>query len=84
MQGRPLFGYSPAQPDPGWAFNESRRIQNAASPRIWLIIGNASRPGVDVADILLKAIQARGGRIVFRLSVEDGSLYYLEFPPKTA
>jgi Dolichyl-phosphate-mannose-protein mannosyltransferase len=81
MQGRPLFGYSQAQPDPGWVRNESRRIRNAASPKIWLIIGNATQADVDPANILLNAMRAEGGRVNYRFSVEDGKLYYLDFSP---
>jgi hypothetical protein len=82
MQGRPLVGYSQAQPDPGWVRNESRRIRNAASPTIWLIIGTASQADTDPANILLNAMRAEGARVTYRFSVEDGKLYYLDFSPK--
>jgi hypothetical protein len=81
VQGRPMFGYRPQQPDPGWAANEGKRIRDAASSRIWVIVGNAAHQGMDLGEILLDAVKQEGGRLTFQDSVQDGRLYRLELPP---
>jgi 4-amino-4-deoxy-L-arabinose transferase-like glycosyltransferase len=81
VQGRPMFGYSPRQPDPGWAANEGKRIRDAASSRIWVIVGNASHQGIDLGEILLDAVKQEGGRLTFQESLQDGRLYRFQLPP---
>jgi 4-amino-4-deoxy-L-arabinose transferase-like glycosyltransferase len=83
VQGRPMFGYLPRDPDPGWAANEGRRMRLSAGPRIWVILGNASHEGTDLGAILLSALAEEGGRLTFRDSLQDGKLYQLEFAPVT-
>jgi hypothetical protein len=80
VQGRPMFGYVPSLPDSGWASNEARRIRDAPASRIWVVLGNASHEGLDLGDVLLDATQREGGRLTFRVSLQDGRLYALEFP----
>jgi len=81
VQGRPMFGYLPRQPDPGWATNEAQRIRDAASSRIWVIVGNSSHQGMDLGEILLDAVKQEGGRLTLQDSLQDGKLYRLAFPP---
>jgi hypothetical protein len=76
-----MFGYSPRQPDPGWAANEGKRIRDAASSRIWVIVGNASHQGLDLGEILLDAVKQEGGRLTFQESLQDGRLYRFQLPP---
>jgi hypothetical protein len=82
VQGRPMFGYLQRQPDPGWAANEAKRIRDAASSRIWVIVGNAAHQGMDLGQILLDAVKQEGGRLSFEESVQDGRLYRFELPPR--
>jgi hypothetical protein len=82
VQGRPMLGYLPRQPDPGWATNEARRIREAASSGAWLILGNASHEGVDLGVILLEAVKRVGGQVSLQDSVQDGRLYQVGFLPR--
>jgi hypothetical protein len=81
VQGRPMFGYDPAQPDPGWAESESDRMRREGSPRIWLVLGSTKHGGVDLAKPLLEAVRRSGGTITYRYSLEDGALYLVTFGP---
>jgi hypothetical protein len=78
VRGRPMSGYV-LHPDPGWAGNEGARIRRAASPGVWIILGNASHYGLDLGAVLLEEIRHRGGRITFERSLQDGKLYRVEF-----
>jgi hypothetical protein len=78
VQGRRMSGYV-SGPDPGWARNEAGRIRNAASHGVWIVVGNASHPGLDLGAILLEAVKHNGGRLTFENSVQDGKLYRVEF-----
>ena len=78
VQGRRMSDYV-AGPDSGWARNEGSRIRNAASPRIWIILGNASHRGLDLGAVLLDAVKHNGGRLTFEDSLHDGKLYRIEF-----
>jgi 4-amino-4-deoxy-L-arabinose transferase-like glycosyltransferase len=84
VQGRPMFGYLPRQPDRGWAVNETRRMRAAAHPRVWIVLGNASHPGLDLGKILLEAVRAQGGTLVSQDSMPDMALYQFEFAPDSA
>ena len=83
VQGRPVFGYNPQQADPGWATNEARRMQHAASPRVWLVLGNASHEGLNLGDVLRDTLQEQGGALTFQDSLQDGKLYRFDFAPPT-
>jgi hypothetical protein len=83
IQGRPVFGQSPNEPDSGWAGNEAQRIRDAASSRIWVIVGQASHDGVDLGEILLDATRHAGARLTFQDSLLDGRLYRLDFEKET-
>jgi hypothetical protein len=78
VQGRPMSG-DVLHPDPGWAGNEGRRMHKAASPGIWMILGNASHHGLDLGAVLLQAVRHNGGRLTFEESLQDGKLYRVEF-----
>ena len=79
IQGRPVFGQAPNEPDSGWAGNEARRIREAACSRIWVIVGQASYDRVDLGEILLDAARQEGARLTFQDSLLDGRLYRLDF-----
>jgi hypothetical protein len=78
VQGRPMFGQWPNRPDEGWAASEAWRMR-AASPVVWIMVGNAAHEGVDLGQILLDAAEKIGGRLVFQDSLHDGRLYALDF-----
>jgi hypothetical protein len=78
VQGRPMFGQQPSRPDEGWAANEAQRMR-AASPVVWVLVGNAAHEGLDLGQILLDAAQQVGGKLFFQDSVLDGRLYGLDF-----
>jgi hypothetical protein len=78
VQGRRRSG-QPAGPDPGWARNEGRRLRAAASPGIWIVLGNSSSNGLDLGAILLDEVRHNGGRLTFTESLQDGKLYRVEF-----
>ena len=83
IQGRPVFGQTPNEPDSGWAGNEAQRIRDAASSRIWVIVGQASHDGVDLGEVLLDAARQAGARVTFQDSLLDGRLYRLDFKSGT-
>ena len=78
VQGRRISGHS-AGPDPGWASNEVLRLRNAASPGIWIVLGNASSNGLDLGAVLLDAVKHNGGSVTFEDALQDGRLYRVEF-----
>jgi hypothetical protein len=55
----------------------------AASPVVWLIIGNAISYEVDLGHILLNAAAHAAGRVTFQDSLQDGRLYRLDFQSTT-
>lgn len=79
IQGRPVFGQAPKEPDAGWAGNEAQRIRDAASSPIWVLVGHASHDGVDLGEVLLDAARQAGARLTLQDSLLDGRLYRLEF-----
>jgi hypothetical protein len=81
VQGRPMFGYLPRQPDSGWAANEVQRMRNAAHSRVWIVLGNASHPGLDLGKILLQAVEMQGGRLIHQDTSPDMALYQFDFAP---
>jgi hypothetical protein len=80
VQGRPMFGYRPERPDPGWAESESNRICLQAHPRAWIVSGNAYRDEVKLTSILLKVVGRAGGKLIYQHSTDQTALYLLEFP----
>jgi 4-amino-4-deoxy-L-arabinose transferase-like glycosyltransferase len=84
VQGRPMFGYLPRQPDRGWAANEAQRMQNAAHSRVWIVLGNATHPGLDLGKILLEAVGTQGGSLVHQDTSLDMGLYEFDFVPDSA
>ena len=84
VQGRPMFGYLPRQPDRGWAANEAQRMQNAAHSRVWIVLGNATHPGLDLGKILLEAVVTQGGTLVHQDTSLDMGLYEFRFVPDSA
>ena len=84
VQGRPMFGYLPRQPDSGWAVNETQRMRSAADPRIWMMLGNSSHEGVDLGRILLDAVGQQGGRLTYLDSLPGMALYQFEFAADSA
>ncbi|HVD34059.1 MAG TPA: glycosyltransferase family 39 protein [Gemmatimonadales bacterium] len=80
IQGRPMFGYLPGQPDEGWVNNEGHRMQSAAG-RVWLVLGNTSYEGVDLGHALKQEAKNLGGRLSCELAGEDPAAYLFTFVP---
>lgn len=77
MQWANPSGFRRTTPDSGWAAAEAARIRAAARPGVWLLfvhyIDNAQVP-------LLGAVEAAGGRQVYRRQWPGALLYEYEFP----
>jgi hypothetical protein len=71
---------SSPQPDPGWADSEAWRIRSAARPNIWMIMADYTHGPLDELAILMKAISAAGGRVVFTREAPDAVLLRIGFP----
>jgi hypothetical protein len=79
-QARMGVGYFPPQPDPGWAENEAWRMRSAARPYIWIVISDYVHGPLDEAVVLLRAVQAAGGELVFSKAAADAMLVRVRFP----
>lgn len=71
-------GVNAAQPDPGWAENEARRLQAAGSAEAWVVMSSFIAGAPDLLD---SALTARGGRRVFREDRSGAVLSRWEFRP---
>ncbi len=78
-QGRVGVGYSPPTPDPGWAESEVSRMRAAAKPFIWIILSDFEHGRLDERQILLKAVAAAGGQVIFSKTTADAALYRVQF-----
>lgn len=79
-QGRMGVGYTPPVPDPGWAESEAWRMRRAADPYIWIVISDYEHGSLDEAAILINAVSAAGGQVVFRRATADALLFRVRFP----
>jgi hypothetical protein len=80
-QGRMGVGYTPPEPDPGWAENEARRMRTTARPYIWIIMSDYAHGPLDERAILMKAVSAAGGEVVFTRATADAVLFRVRFLP---
>jgi hypothetical protein len=80
-QARMGIGYVPPVPDPGWAESEAWRMRTAARPYIWIVISDYAHGPLDEREILMKAVSAAGGRVVFTRATADAVLFRVCFPP---
>ena len=80
-QGRVGVGYTPPEPDPGWAESEAWRIRTAAKPYIWVVMSDYAHGRLDERAILMKAVQAAGGEVVYTKATADAVLFRIRFPP---
>jgi len=80
-QGRMGVGYSPPEPDPGWAESEVWRIREAAKPYAWIVLSDYAHGRLDVRAILMRAVTAAGGQVVFTRAVPNAVLYRVLFHP---
>jgi 4-amino-4-deoxy-L-arabinose transferase-like glycosyltransferase len=71
-----VFGLTNSMPDAGWAENEARRIRDVANPGVWLILSHFYGP----EGILLRALEAEGGRLGYHDFRNDAALLRYEFP----
>jgi hypothetical protein len=80
-QGRVGVGYSPPEPDPGWADSEAWRMRSAASPYVWVVMSDYVHGRLDERAILMKAVQAAGGEVVYTKAIAGAVLYRVRFRP---
>ena len=81
-QGRMGVGYSPPEPDPGWAESEVWRIRAAAKPYAWIVLSDYAHGRVDEGAILMRAVTAAGGQVVFTRVLPSAMLYRVLFRPQ--
>jgi hypothetical protein len=74
-------GYVPPEPDPGWADNEARRMRSAARPHVWIILSDYQHGSLDERAILMNAVTAAGGKVVFTRATAGAVLFRVWFPP---
>ena len=67
------------EPDSGWAESEAWRIRSAARPYIWMIMADYTHGPLDEGAILMKAVFAAGGEVVFRRAAADAVLFRVRF-----
>jgi hypothetical protein len=79
-QGRVGVGYTPAEPDPGWAENEAWRMWQAAQPYVWIVMSDYAHDPLDERAILMRAVGAAGGEVVYTKATPDAVLYRIRFP----
>jgi Dolichyl-phosphate-mannose-protein mannosyltransferase len=72
---------SSPKPDSGWAETEAWRIRQAARPYIWMILADYAHGPLDERAILMKAVTAAGGEVVFTSVTPDAILVRLRFSP---
>ena len=72
---------SSREPDLGWAESEAWRIRRAARPYIWIIIADYTHGPLDEGEILMNAVAAAGGVVVFDRATADAVLFRVRFPP---
>jgi hypothetical protein len=75
---------SSPQPDPGWAETEAWRMRQAGRPYVWMILADYVHGPLDERAILLKAVSAAGGQVVFTRVTPDAVLYRIRFFPATS
>ena len=80
-QGRVGVGYMPPEPDPRWAENEVGRMRAAARPYVWIVMSDYAHGSLDEGAILMRAVQAAGGQVVYSSATADAVLYRVRFPP---
>ena len=78
-QGRVGVGYTPPEPDPNWAESEVWRIRAAARPHAWIVMSDYAHGPLDERAILMGAIQAAGGEVVYSSATADAVLYRVRF-----
>jgi hypothetical protein len=83
-QGRVGVGYVPPEPDPHWAENEVGRMRAAARPYVWIVMADYAHGSLDEGAILMRAVQAAGGEVVYSSATSDAVLYRVRFPPAPA
>ena len=71
---------SSREPDPGWAESEAWRMRKAARPYIWIIIADYTHGPLDEGEILMNAVAAAGGVVVFDRVTADAALFRVRFP----
>ena len=71
---------SSLEPDPGWAESEAWRMRRTARPHIWIVIADFTHGSLDEGAILMRAVAAAGGKVVFSRAAADAVLYRVRFP----
>ncbi len=75
---------SSPEPDPGWAESEAWRIRVAAHPHIWIILADFTHGRLNEGAILMRAVAAAGGKVVFKRASADAVHLRLRFPTQRA
>jgi hypothetical protein len=83
-QGRMGVGYTPPEPDRGWAESEAWRMRRAARPYLWIIMSDYAHGPLDERAILMRAVQAAGGQVVDSNATAGAVLYRIRFHPAPA
>jgi hypothetical protein len=83
-QGRMGIGYTPPEPDAGWAESEAWRMRRAARPYVWTIMSDYVHGPLDERAILMRAVQAMGGQVVDSSAAAGAILYRIRFQPAPA
>ena len=71
---------SSPEPDPGWAESEAWRIRKVARPHIWIVLADFTHGSLDEGAILMRAVAAAGGKVVFSQAAADAVLFRVRFP----
>lgn len=78
-QGRMGRWLHPSRARSGWAENEAWRIRGAAAPYIWIVISDYEHGPLDEGEILMRAVAAAGGKVVFSRATADAILFRVRF-----
>lgn len=78
-QGRVGVGYSPPEPDPGWAESEAWRMRSVAKPYVWIVLSDYAHGPLDERAILMRAVQVAGGEVLYSKATADAILYRVRF-----
>jgi hypothetical protein len=71
---------SSPDPDPGWAESEAWRIRRAARPHIWIVMADFTHGSLNEGAILMRAVAATRGKVVFSRDAADAVLLRVRFP----
>ena len=56
-------------------------MRAAAQPYVWIVMSDYAHGSLDERAILMRAVQAAGGEVVYSSATADAVLYRVHFPP---